>query len=47
MYSEEAQRTIRIIEKKYKLDWNDKEALENLTSLYLGNNQISCLVPST
>jgi len=41
MYSEEAQRTIRIIEKKYNLDWNNKETLTNLTTLDLSVNQIT------
>jgi len=39
-YSKEAQRTISIIEKKYDIDWNDKEALANLNTLDLSHNQI-------
>ena len=40
-YSQEAQRIIGIIEEKHNIDWNDKEALTNLTSLYLSNTQIT------
>jgi len=40
-YSQEARKTIEAIEKEYRIDWNDKEALNNLTHLDLINNQIT------
>jgi Leucine-rich repeat (LRR) protein len=45
MYSEEAQRTIGIIEEEYNLKWSDKEALEKLTQLTLITKEIKDISP--
>jgi small GTP-binding protein len=40
-YSEEAQRVIAIIERKYNIDWNNQTEREKVTALDLSNSQIS------
>jgi Leucine-rich repeat (LRR) protein len=45
MYSDEAQRTIRIIEEEYNLKWSDKEALKKLTQLTLITKEIKDISP--
>jgi len=44
-YSQEAYKTIKIIEKECNIDWSDENALTDLIQLDLSSNQISDITP--